>query len=287
MNAIENTMVLAQSSDGANKRVRPKYNEVEFTSLGGEIFVNPSYSGKVNSVRTIDRSGLLGEKVQINVRILTDGWRKFTIPASVSNPFGVIISGDKGILKISLPDTPSSATPGDISTVDPLVIEFGSLNSTFVFRNLNVLEPSKYEIGILNNTDNSFINGEILVMKSDQVAAQFQNLPPSVVTKEGKTRVSLKKPDGSFLNSEIPAWGYNVMVPETGVDTPAQITAEVFGLPGDARVRFDFTSLSGQIIDPSRITMTVKDINSGTPVSTITTKIIGTQPLSLTVKRMK
>ncbi len=266
---------------------QPQYTEAEFTSLSGEIMVNPLYTGKVSSVRTIDQHGLLGDRIDVEVRVMTDGWRKFSLPPSLSGSYGVIVSGDEGILKISKPGEPFAGTAGELKSISNNVIEFGSLNTTFVFPTLNVFEPSKYEIGILNSADNSFINGNIIAMKSDQAAVEFGGLPPSIVNKEGLMRVSLKKPGGTFINSSIPAWGYNIMVSETDIGTPAPITAEVFGLPGEAEIRFDFTSLSGQVIDPSTRILTVGEINKGSTVSTITTKIGGAQPLTVLVKRIK
>lgn len=282
----------ALSADGVEKRAvamaaPPRYTEAAFTSLDGEILVNPQYTGKVTSVRTIDKNGLLGDRIDVEVRVMTDGWRKFSLPPSLSSSWGVIISGEEGILKISKPEAGIAGAAGELKSISGDVIEFGSLNTTFVFPAVNVLEPSTYEIGVLNTADNSFINSNIIAMKSDQAAVEFERLPPSVVNKEGLMRVSLKKPGGTFVNSSIPAWGYDIMVPEIDIDTPAPITAEVFGLPDEARIRFDFTSLSGQVIDPSTRIMTVGEINKGSTVSTITTKFGGAQPLTVLVKRVE
>ena len=264
----------------------PQFTEAELTSLDGDIYVNPEYVGKVRSVRTIDRSGLLGDRVEIVVRTLTDGWRKFSIPPSLMGAFGVIISGESGILKISLPEK-APAPAGGMHTIENILIEFGTLNTTFVFPGQSILEPSKYEIGILDNTNESFVSGKVIAMKSDQAAVSFQNLPSTVVNSGGKLRASLKKPDGTYVNADLPAWGYNIIVPETDVGTPAPIRAEVFGLPADSQIRFDFSSLADQIISPSTQIMTVQEINGGATVATITTKIGGPQPLTVTVKKVQ
>ncbi len=266
---------------------QPMYTEVEATSLEGDIYVNPEYIGKVRSIRTIDRSGLLGDRVEIESRILTDDWRKFSLPSELSGAFGVIISGDRGILKISLPGTPASPGGSAVYSIEKLLIEFGTLNTTFVFPAQSILEPSKYQIGLLNNSDQSFIPGKVIMMKSDQLAAEFQNLPSAIVNSGGMLRVNVTKPDGSFINAEIPAWGYNIFVPETDVGKPALITAEVFGLDPEAKIRFDFSSLADQVINPSTKVLTVKEINSGAPVSTITTNRGGPQPLTVTVKKVQ
>lgn len=268
-------------------QAQPMYTEVEVTSLKGDIYVNPEYIGKVRSIRTIDRSGLLGDRVEIEVRILTDDWRKFSLPSELSGAFGVIISGERGILKISLPATPANSGGSAVYSIEKLLIEFGTLNTTFVFPSQSILEPSKYQIGLLNNSDQSFIPGKIIVMKSDQLAAEFQNLPSSIVNIEGMLRVNVKEPGGSFINAEIPAWGYNIFVPETDVGKPAPITAEVFGLDPEANIRFDFSSLADQVINPSTKVLTVQEINSGAPVSTITTNRGGPQPLTVTVKKVE
>jgi len=266
---------------------QPQYTEAVLASLDGEIYINPKYTGKVTAVRAIDKNGLLGEKMSVETRIMTDGWRKFSLPSSMSGAYGVIVSGDEGILKLSRSEKPFAGPGGELKSINDDIIEFGSLNTTFTFPGQNVLEPSEYEIGIRNNADNSFINGNIIAMKSDQAAVEFLDLPPTSVNKEGLIHVSLKKPDGTFINGNLPAWGYNIMVPETEVDKPAPITAEVFGLPDDSEIRFDFTSLSGQIIDPSTRILTVGEINRGETVSTITTEFGGAQPLTVLIKRVK
>ncbi len=266
---------------------QPMYTEVEVTSLDGDIYVNPEYIGKVRSIRTINRSGLLGDRVEIEVRILTDDWRKISLPPVLSGTFGVIISGERGILKISLPGIPANPDGSDIYTINKLLIEFGTLNTTFVFPAQSIIEPSKYQIGLLDNRDKSFVSGKVIVMKSNELVADFQNLPSAVVNSEGMLHVSITNPGGSFINADIPAWGYNIFVPETDVGAPAPITAEVFGLDPGAKIRFDFSSLADQVINPSTKILTVKEINSGAPVATITTNRGGAQPLTVTVKRVE
>jgi len=265
---------------------QPMYTQVEVTSLDGDIYVNPEYVGKVRSIRTVDRNGLLGDRIEVEVRILTDDWRKFSLPPALSSAFGVIISGERGILKISLPGTQVNPDGSDIYSIEKLLIEFGTLSTTFVFPAQSIIEPSKYRIGLMDNRDQSFIPGKVIVMKSNELAAGFQNLPSAVVSSGGMLRVSITNPDGSFINADIPAWGYNIFVPETDVGTPAPITAEVFGLDPGAKIRFDFSSLADQVINPSTKILTVKEINSGALVSTITTNRGGAQPLTVTVKKV-
>ena len=286
---VGETLLAQVDGDGRDTRSSspPRYTEVELTSLDGEIFINPLYTGKVSTVRTIDKNGLIGQKVDIEVRIMTDGWRKFSLPQIAGGAYGVIVSGDEGILKISKPAETAAPSGGVLKSIRKLVIEFGYLSTVFSFPSMNIFEPSKVELGVLNNADNKFINGSIVAMKPDQAAVEFQDLPATVVNKEGMMRVSLKEPGGTFINSDIQAWGYNIIVSETDIDTPAPITAEVFGLPDNAEIRFDFSSLTGQVISPSTKILTVGEINKGTPVSTITTKIGGAQPLTVTVKRVR
>jgi len=266
----------------------PSLFELELTSLSGEIFINPAYTGKINSVSTLNRNHLLGERIDIETRTLTDGWKKLNVPPSLSGVFGLVVSGQNGILKITLPqNTANSSGSGTLRPIGSLFIEFGSLDATFTFSDLNILEPSKYEMGILNSADNSFINGDIIVLKNNQAAVRFEHLPSSVVNKEGLIRVSLKKSDRTFISSDLPAWGYNLIVSETDTGVPAPITAEVFGLPDDVEIKFNFISLTGQIINPSTKILTVREINKGTEVSTITTKIEGPQPITVTITRLK
>lgn len=288
-NGIAGVQVAQGEEDegGSSSSMGPRYTEAELTSLDGEIFVNPLYTGKVSTVRTIDKNGLIGQKIDIEVRIMTDGWRKFSLPQSASGAYGVIVSGDEGILKISRPAEAGTPAGGELKSIRKLLIEFGYLNTVFTFPAMNVLEPSKVEIGILDTSNNKFINGNIIAMKSDQAAVEFVDLPATAVNKDGNMRVSLKEPGGTFINSDIPAWGYNIIVSETDIGSPAPIKAEVFGLPDDAEIRFDFSSLTGQVIDPSTKILKVGEINKGAVVSTITTKIGGAQPLTVTVRRVK
>lgn len=264
----------------------PSLYELELTSLSGEIFINPRYTGKITSVRTLSRNELLGEKIEIETRTLTDGWKKLVIPSSLSGAFGLVVSGEDGIIKITLPQQNSlSIGSGTLKSISELFIEFGSLDATLTFPALNILTPSKFEIGILNTVNNSFIKGDIITLKNNQAAVRFDNLPSSVVNSDGMIRVSLRKADGTFVNSDISAWGYNILVSETDTGVAAPITAEVFGLPDDTEIKFSFVSLSGQIINPSMKTMTVGEINKGAQVSTITTKIQGPQPITVTVRK--
>ena len=265
----------------------PPLHESELTSLLGEIYINPRYTGKVNSIRTLDRGHLLGEKVQIEARTLTDGWRKLNIPPSLSGAFGLVISGREGIVKLTLPEAPSAPSgSGTLKSISDLFIEFGTLHATFTFPSISILEPSKVSVSILDTVNNNFISGNIIALKDNQAAVVFEGLPSSVVNSDGMVRISLRRTDGSFLNSDIPAWGYNIVVSETDTGVAAPITADVFGLPDDAKIKFNFVSLSGQIISPSSNTLTVKEINKGNEISTITTKIGGPQPITVTVRRV-
>jgi hypothetical protein len=264
----------------------PALYEVELTSLAGEIFANPKYTGKINSIRTLNSNELLGQKVEIETRTLTDGWKKLNIPPSLSGAFGLVISGNEGIVKITLPQQTSASGSGTLKSISDLFIEFGALHASFTFPEVNILEPSKFEIGILNTLDNTFINGHIIALKNNQAAVIFQNLPSSVVNKDGLIRVSLREPGGSFINSDLPAWGYNIIVSETDTGVPAPIKAEVFGLADDTKIKFNFVSLNGQTINPSSATLTVGEINNGQQISTITTKIEGPQPLTVTVTKI-
>lgn len=280
------TVLLYSTAIGAANAREPIYIEAELTSMDGEIYVNPDFVGKIDSVRTIDKNGLLGEKISIESRVLTDNWRMLAMPPEAAAAHGVIISGDRGLLNISKPSGRAAPVKGTLQPVADVEIPFGTMYTTLKFPSQTVLEPSKYSMEILDNNTGSFTKGDIIAMKNDQAAVYFSNLGPSALNEEGNLKISMKKPDGSFINSEVPAWGYNVMVSEADLDEAVPITAEVFGLPQDSKVRFQFDSLSDQIIDPSLVTLTVKEVNSGRPISTVKTKIAGSQPLSVTVSRV-
>ena len=95
----------------------PPLYEVELTSLSGDIFINPKYTGKINSIRTLNRNQLLGEKVEIITRTLTDNWKKLEIPANLTGAFGLIISGTEGIVKITLPQQKAVSGVGTLLSV--------------------------------------------------------------------------------------------------------------------------------------------------------------------------
>src|SRR3989337_2916853 len=255
---------LAQSSEqqiteekGKNPSETVTYTQVEFSSLIGDIFVNPRYTGRITTVRTFLKDGSPRDNPVVDVRETKDGWEKV-----------VVSEFDK------------------LQSLNQIVISFRHLSTTLITPGKEISNPAGFEMGILDFKDDKFINGEIIAIKNNQVAVNLHNLPPTVVNKDGMIRVSLKTPDGSFLGADLKAWGYNILVGEIDVGKPLPIKAEVFGLPEDAKLKFTFVPLPEQDITPNTKTLTVKDINKGTPIAKIATSIPGDQPLSVLVEKV-
>jgi hypothetical protein len=262
----------------------PLYTEVEFSSIVGETLINPEYTGGIATARTLLKTGLPNTKTDLEVKEIEGGWQKVIVPKSESDAQGLIVTGRRGSLKIS----PSKGkTPTGVDRIQPLtdlIIGFGQLNSTLLVP-MTVSQPSGFGIDILNYNTSEFISGKIVAIKDNEIAVRFEDLPSTVVSRDGKIRVSLKESGDRFLNADLRAWGYNVFVPDTDIEKGSSVKAQVFGLPDDARLKFTFESLPGQTITPSSRTLTVREINSGTPLVEIVTSIPGAQPLSVLVER--
>jgi hypothetical protein len=263
----------------------PLYSEVEFSSIVGEIFVNPGFSGRIGNVRTLLRNGLPGGKPGVEVTKSRDGWERIIVHESEFNARSFIATGEKGTLKVTVSDKEAPSESDKIKSLNELTIGFGQLKATFLAP-ITISQPSSFGIEVLDYNGGQFISGEVIAVKDNEIAIKFENLPSSVVSKDGTIRVSLKESNERFLNADLKAWGYNLLVPETDVGMEAPIKAEVFGLPGEAQVKFIFTPLSGQEITPLTRTLTVQEINSGEPLATLVTSIPGAQPLSVSVEKI-
>jgi len=263
----------------------PIYTEAEFSSIVGEIFVNPEYTGGIATTRTLLKTGSSNTKPDVDVRESGDGWQKVVVSKSESDAVGLIVTGKKGSLKISLFKGKASTGVDRIQPLRDLIIGFGQLNATLLAP-MTVSQPSGFGIEILDYKTNEFIRGEIVAIKDNEIAVRFENLPPTVVSRDGTIRISLKESGERFLNADLRAWGYNIFVPDTDIEKESSIKAQVFGLPDDARLKFTFESLPGQNITPSTRTLTVRETNSGVPLVKIVTSIRGVQPLSILVERV-
>jgi hypothetical protein len=264
----------------------PVYNEVEFSSIVGEFFVNPQYTGKITTVRTFPKGGSPRDNPVVDVRETDDGWEKVIVSQSESDAESLIATGRNGSLKISLPKGKPPIKSDRLQPLGDLIISFGDLNATLIMPPVEISQPGGFGIGIRDSKENKFINGDIIAVRKNQVAVKFRDLPFTVVNREGAVRISLKKPGGDILEADLKAWGYNIVIPDTGTGKSASITAEVFGLPNDAKLKFTFESLPGQNITPPTTTLPVMKINMGASLGTITTSIPGPQPLSVSVERV-
>ncbi|MGQ0793853.1 MAG: hypothetical protein ACT4NX_07160 [Deltaproteobacteria bacterium] len=271
-------------ASGLPSAAEPFYAEVGFTDLSGEILINPWHTGKVNAVKIFRGEGF-DKKAKIKITEV-DGWQKLIVPALGSGDAALIASGKNGSVRISRVKEKTPAQAGKLQPVGEPEIIFGELNATFLLPKTEISEPGSFRIGIFDVKRNKFVAGDVIALKNNQIAVKFYNLSPDVVNAEGLARVSLKKPDGGFLNTNLKTWGYNIQVGDVGTGKPATITAEVFGLPKEATLEFGFEPLRGQKIYPSAKTLTAGEINSGKPLGTIVTEIPGEQPISVKVRRV-
>lgn len=274
-----------QKEEGIHSEA-PVYNEVEFSSIVGEFFVNPQYTGKITTIRIFPKGGPPRDNPVVDVRETDDGWERVIVSQSESDAESLIATGQRGSLKVSLPKQKPSIKSDKLQPLDDIIISFGVLNATLVMPPVEIPRPGGFEVGIRDAKENRLIKGDIIAVRRDEVALKFHDLPSTVVGKEGAVRISLKKPGGSVLDADLKAWGYNIVIPDTGTGKSASITAEVFGLPDDAKLKFTFESLPGQKINPSTITLPVRRINMGASLGTITTSIPGPQALSVSVERV-
>ncbi|MGH7902177.1 MAG: hypothetical protein ACRENZ_10610 [Thermodesulfobacteriota bacterium] len=261
---------------------------MKFSKITGEIFVNPRYTGNITNVRKIFDYTPSTANLGSELEVIDNAWESIVVLSSEPDIKGLVVSGEKGTLKIDLSGGGSPIEVDGLQPLSDLVISLGQLSATLLVpARTNITQPSGFEIGILDHKANKFVTGDIVAMNNNQVAIRFEGLPSTVVADDGMVRISLKESGDKFLNGDIKAWGYNVFVSDTDIEKPSPIKAEVFGLPMEAKLQFAFQSLPGQEITPSTKTLTVKEINSGEPIVTIVTSIPGAQPLSVSVERIK
>src|SRR5579885_1616153 len=279
-------LVAEEKEEGKFHSEAPIYNEVEFSSIVGGFFINPQYTGRITTMRTFPKGGFPRDNPVVDVRETDDGWEKVIVSQSESDAESIIATGRGGSLKISLSKEKPSAKSDSLQPLGDLIISFGGLNATLIMPPMEISQPGGFEVSIRDNKGNKYINGDVIVIRKDQVAVKFHDLPSTVVNGNGTVRMSLKRPGGGSLEADLKAWGYNITIPDTGTGKPASITAEVFGLPNEAQLKFTFESLPGQNITPSATPLPVKKIKAGVSLGTITTSIPGTQPLSVSVERV-
>lgn len=271
----------------AQSRSRPLLStEILFTSISGEIYLNPKRIGRIVSVTPVGPGNSSSSKHEIEFDRTKDLWPVVIVPQSLSNLEGLNVTGEEGSISISrsgekrAPDL----NENELKTITKPKVAFGQLSSTILFRDMNVNTPSKFEIGVFDFKDNKFINGDIIALTNNQMAVKFENLPSTVISREGKLRYSLKDEDGSFINSDMAAWGYEIMIPDADIGKDVPIKAQIFGLTDDAKVKFTFQPVEGQKYSLPVNTLSVREINSGQPITTISTSIAGNQLISVTVE---
>lgn len=291
-NLRKNTMkhtLMAEGVEGNGSNVQtrshpPISTEIFLTSISGEIYLNPKYIGRILSVTPLGTGTVTSNKPEIGFNQKEILWPVLVVPQSMSNLQGLYVTGEEGSLKISRSGGDKAVNEIELKTLTKPRIAIGQLSSTILFPETNVTQPSKYEIGVFDFKDNKFINGDIIALTGNQMAVRFEDLPSTVINKEGKLRYSLKGQDGSFINSEMAAWAYEIWIPDTDIGSTVPIKARIFGLPDDSKVKFTFQPIEGQEYSQPVNTLSVKEINSGEPITMVSTSITGSQLISVTVE---
>ena len=269
-----------------------EYNQATFTAISGEVAINPAYTGRVTEVRfTTSEGEPLKEQPKAKVAETEDGWYRVSVPEAISKGASLQVVGDIGILELSpkkkpSPKAASSEGGGGLKPIsEPLIFTNGVCSTTFYIPQLDISQPTKFRVGILDWAKNEYIVGNIVALKSDQVAVSFRELPNTVVSKEGEIRAILARPDGDPLEVDAKGWGYNIIMNfDPLVTEPAPMKLEVFGLPPDTKVRVTLKPIEGQTIKPLTNVLTVAQINSGALVATVSTTIAAPQPLNILVE---
>lgn len=272
-------------SDAQNRSGPLISSEILLTSISGKIYVNPKRIGRIVSITPVGRGNSSSMQREIGVDRTEDLWPVVVVPKSLSNLERLNLTGEEGSISISrsgekkIPDV----NENELKTLTKPKVAFGRLGSTILFKDVHVSNPSKFDIGVFDFKDNKFIKGDIIALTDNQMAVKFENLPSTVISKEGRLRFSLKDEAGSFINSDIAGWGYDIMIPDADIGKEVPIKAKIFGLPDEAKVKFTFEPVEGQKYSQPVSTLSVMEINSGQPVSMISTSIAGNQLISVTV----
>jgi hypothetical protein len=289
-NSTKQTL-LAQGEKGMGSNVQTRSRlllstEILLTSISGEIYLNPKHIGRIVSTTPLGTGNSSSSKREIEFNQTKNLWPVVIVPQSISNLEGLNVTGEEGSISISRSDVEKALNldNNELKTITKPKVAFGQLSSTILFTDMNVNNPSKFEIGVFDFKDNKFINGDIIALTNNQMAVKFENLPSTVISKEGKLRYSLKDEDGSFINSEMNAWGCELVIPDTQVGKNVPIKAQIFGLPDEAKVKFTFQPVEGQKYSLPVSTLSVREINSGQPITMISTSIAGNQLISVTVE---
>lgn len=281
---------VGKSRHGAPAQTVPRYYEVMFSSLEGEILVNLDLTGPSVVARPISARDAKALKVEKKVDSTGGDWAKITVPKTGAPPEGLVVTGRWGTIKVTFQAQGSAGAErsGALRALGDLVIKFGGLASTLVISSGPIAHPAGMEIAVLERKRSRLISGEIIAVSGDEIAFEFSELPtPDVLGKQGTARISIKKPDGSIQSGTISAWGYDVFVDDVNVGKPSKIKAKVYGLSDGESVRFSFNAVRGQVVIPPSGVHTVKSINSGAPIAEISTAISGFQPLSVEAVRVE
>ncbi|HEX9665937.1 MAG TPA: hypothetical protein VGA95_05180 [Thermodesulfobacteriota bacterium] len=286
-NTKQSLMAAGEKGNGSSVQTRshlPLYTEILLTSISGEIYLNPKYIGRIISVTPLRTGTSTSSESEIEFNQTKDLWPVVIVPQSMSDLEGLNLTGEEGSMKISRSGGEQALENNELKSITKPKIAFGQLSSTILFTETNVNNPSKFEIGVFDSKDNKFINGDIIALTNNQMAAKFEDLPLTVISKDGKLRYSLKEQDGSFINSDTDAWGCELLIPDTEIGKSVPIKAQIFGLPDESKVKFTFQPVEGQKFSLPVSTLSVKEINSGEPITMISTSINGNQLISVTVE---
>ena len=216
------------------------------------------------------------------------GWLKIKGAEISEDSIGLVVGGTRGVVFIKEDSGLGHKQDGKaIEKIDELVVRIGKLEGAVYIKDFDPSVIEKLEAAVLDNKRKEFIWGDIIVVSEGFMAIEFDSLSREVINKDGNLRLSITTPNGSFVSSELKAWGYDVFVSDSEIDKPASIKAKIYGVKKKDKVEFSFVEAPGQEITPEKQVFNVKEINSNKTVAEIVSTSEGSQPLQVDIKRVE
>lgn len=263
--------------------------EVVVPKLNGEIYINISKIGANPKVRELTGNG---KYVDLNNNIKQEmvglRWLKIKGAKISEGSEGLVVGGTRGVVFIKEDSGLEHKRVGKaITNIDELVVRMSRLEGTIYLKGFDPSVMDKLELAILDNKRKEFTWGDIITVSEGFMAIEFDSLSREVINKDGNLRLSITTPNGSFVSSDLKAWGYDIFVSDSEIDKPASIKAKIYGLRKKDKVEFSFVEAPGQEITPLKQIFNVKEINSNKTVAEIVSTSGGNQPLQVDIKRVE
>jgi hypothetical protein len=220
-----------------------------------------------------------------------DGWTVLDIPKN-AGIIGAVIGGVNGVVRLTQrPPAVGVSAPaaGAIAPHDGVLeVAAGGVDETLVGDTLFTPgDPAGHAVSFIDPATNITHPATIVAGRTNEIGISAGAVPPSVVQADGSCTVQVNKPDGSTLHSRIgSAWGYELSIPPVAhVGAAAPVTARVYGLKPEQKVRFQFLPGAGQTITPLTVVLTGAQLEGGPmPVAQLQTETAGPQSLDCQIE---